>query len=278
MIYYDVTTKDTAIHFLLDSLGFKYYGELWMEYFNNCNQDLDEFWVRNHDRIDRIDPIDINDVRFVAFHVTGSLDDCKEIKATGIRNLQYVLSHKTMLADYLKKCGIVFDIQERTMFIDGQKYDIDYGHCYGGRMRSPVEGELESVAHRIYYDFCVDGFMYNDHVEAYGTNIHKRPEFITTLINLSSEAQKLDSFWSAKSKPYKIYFYATADQIHKFTFDLEKNYYPYTLPEQSALKKWMLLTAVDRAFEYCHEKFIYIRDNCYISPEQIIRYEQMFVQ
>ena len=90
MIYYDVTTKDTAIHFLLDSLGFKYYGELWMEYFNNCNQDLDEFWVRNHNRID---PIDINDVRFVAFHVTGSLDDCKEIKATGIRNLQYVLSH-----------------------------------------------------------------------------------------------------------------------------------------------------------------------------------------
>ena len=82
-----------------------------------------------------------------------------------------------------------------------------------------TDEKLKSVAHRVFYDFCVDGFMYNDYIESYGTDIHKRPEFIRTLIDLSDEAQKLDAYWKAKSKPYKVVFYATAEQIHKFTFN-----------------------------------------------------------
>lgn len=67
-------------------------------------------------------------------------------------------------------------------------------------------------------------------------------------------------------------FYATADQIHKFTFNLEKSYTPYTEYEQEVVKEWMLSTAADRAFGPCGERFIYIRDNEYIRPEQIIDY------
>ena len=45
--------------------------------------------------------------------------------------------------------------------------------------------------------------------------------------------------------------------------------------EQNVIKKWMLINAVDRAFEPCRECFIYIRDDAYIPANQIIRCEKM---
>jgi len=243
-----------------------------MEYIVECGKDLELFWERNKSKFDSLD---IHDVRFVAFHVTGSLDDCDEIQKHGIGNLQYVLSCDTTLSKLLGKCDIHFDIESRTMIIGKAKYNIDYDFYLRRGTKSLIEERLESVAYRIYYDFCIDGFMYNDNVENYGTDIHKRPEFITTLIELSPKAEKLDAYWKSISKPYKVFFYAVADQIHKFTFDLEENCNPYTVYEQDAVKKWMVINAVDRAFEPCHECVLYVRDNVHILPEQIIRCEIM---
>ena len=268
-IYFDITTQQSALDFLLN-LGF-YYGELVMEYRQNCSGDLDKFWMRNREKTD---PLNIEDIRFVAFHVTASLDKCNEIKTSGLQNLQYVLSHRTKLSEGLRKCGIIFDIEKQIMYIDGKGHDINYDRCCNKKMRSVLDERIASVSHRVYYDFCVDGFLYNDRVENYGSSIHERPEFISTLIDLSPKAQKLDAFWRANSEPYKVFFYATADQIHKFTFDdLQENNLPYSKQEQLAIKKWMLLKAADRAFEYCHEDYLYIRDDCFIPASQIIRYD-----
>jgi len=268
-ICFDVTSSDNAYGFLLDTLGLQP-GELIMEYLVECGRDIDLFLERNGNRLDEFD---IQDVRFVAFHVTGSLDDCAEIKETGIQNLQYVLSHDTMLSRLLKRGDITFDVENRIMCVSGKTFDIDYEHYRGRRLITPEEKWLESISHRVYYDFCVDGFWTNDDIEGYGTDIHKRPEFISKLIKMSPKAECLDAFWRAKSKPYKIFFYATVDQIHKFTFGLEKNYDPYTEDEQEAVKNWMLRMALDQAFDPGGEHYIYIRDNEYIPPEQIIRCE-----
>ena len=90
---------------------------------------------------------------------------------------------------------------------------------------------------------------------------------------MSPKAKRLDAFWRSKSTPYKVFFYATVDQIHKFTFDLEKNYDPYTESEQETIKNWMLRMAIDQAFDPGGEHYIYIRDYQHISPEQIIKCE-----
>lgn len=270
-IIFDVTSSDNAYGFLLDTLGLQP-GELVMEYLVECNRDIDLFLERN---IHRLNNLDVQDVRFVAFHVTASLDDCKEIKENGIRDLQYVLSHNTMLTRMLRRGDISFDIENRLMCINGRGFNIDYEYYRGCRFLSPEEKRLESIAHRIYYDFCVDGFWENDNVEGYGTDIHERPEFISTLIKMSPKAKRLDDFWRAKSKPYKIFFFATVDQIHKFTFDLEKNYDPYTEDEKEVIKNWMLRRAIDQAFDSGGEHYIYIRDYQYIPPEQIIKCELM---
>ena len=156
--------------------------------------------------------------------------------------------------------------------MDGNEFNIDYD-CYKDCNLSDQAELLADVAHRIFYDSCVDGFWMNYNIEGYGTDIHKRPEFLSKLIELSPKAKQLDAFWKAKSKPYKIFFYVTADQIHKFTFGLQKNYDIYSEYEQGAVKKWMLSMAVDQAFSPRGEEYIYIRDHVYIPPDQIIRCE-----
>lgn len=272
-IYFDVTSPDNAYGFLLDILDLKS-EELVMEYLVECGRDIDLFLERNGHRLD---DLNLQDVHFVAFHVTASLDDCQEIKASGIRDLQYVLSHNTILSRLLKRGDINFDIENRIMCVNGRDFDIDYEHYRGRRFLTPEEKRLDSIAHRIYYDFCVDGFWANDDIEGYGTDIHERPEFISKLIKISPKAKCLDDFWRDKSNPYKIFFYATLDQIHKFTFDLEKNFDPYTEDEQEAIKNWMLRKAIDQAFDPGGEHFIYIRDYQHIPPEQIIKCEMMKV-
>lgn len=268
-VYFDITSSDNAYAFLLDTLNFKP-EELVTEYLIECGGNIDLFSERN---VHRLDGLNLQDVRFVAFHVTASLDDCKEIKKIGIRDLQYVLSHNTTLTKLLNRCDIAFDIEKRLMRVNRRTFDIDY-ELYRGRISlTPEEKYLHSIAHRIYYDFCLDGFWVNNDIEGYGSDIHERPEFLSTLINISPKAKSLDSFWRAKSKPYKVFFFATLDQIHKFTFDLEKNYDPYTEHEQEAVKKWMLKKAVEQAYGANNEYYIYIRDYQHIPPEQIIKCE-----
>ena len=271
-VYYDITTPDKAYEFLTN-LGFTDQ-QLVNEFLLECKKDSNVFAERN---IAILDTIDIFNVRFIAFHVTASLDNCQEIKDNGIRDLQYVLSHQTKLTRGLELSGIKIDIDNCILYINDNAYNIDYNYYRDKWRKTDLEKILDFIAYRIYYDFCVDGFFFNDNVTDYGTDIHKRPEFIDKLIKLSPKVRKLDAFWRAKSTPYKVIFFANVNQIHKFTFDdLPKNYESYSENEITYIKNWMLRNAIDRAFSNCFdEKYIYIRDYEYIPPEQIIKCEIM---
>ena len=136
-------------------------------------------------------------------------------------------------------------IEKHIMSVGGRDYDIDYHHYRGRRLLTPKEECPNSIAYRIYYDFCIEEFWHYDDIERYGTDIYKRPEFISNLIKMSPKAKNLDAFWRAKSKPYKVFLYATLDPIHKFTFDLENNYDIYTEDKQRIKKDRMLCMVVD---------------------------------
>lgn len=267
--YYDITSSNNAYLFLLDTLGMQP-SALIMEYLVECGGDVDLFLERNEYRLD---DMNLHDVRFVAFHVTASLDDCQEIQANGIRDLQYTLSQETMLSRLLEQSGMFFDVHNSILNVDGRKYDINYEHYRTRTSLSTIEECLSSIAHRVYYDFCVNGFWVNDNIQRYGTHIHERPEFISKLITISPKARRLDDFWRTRSKPYKVFFFATLEQIHKFTFDLEKNDEPYNDEEQKKVKQWMLRMAINQAFDPGGEHYIYVRDHQFIPPEQIIKCE-----
>lgn len=62
----------------------------------------------------------------MAFHVVGALDECKEIRENGLMNLQEVLKRDTVISKALGYYGIFFDIENRILHCNGEKYDIDY--------------------------------------------------------------------------------------------------------------------------------------------------------
>lgn len=215
---FDLRTCDAAYYFVLDFMGMTP-DEYITEKIINCENDFETFWNRN---IERIKSVDISRLRLMAFHVVGSLDECREIKENGLMNLQMVLSEETTLKRLLEKAGVKFDILIKLVSCNGKSYDIDYEKYKGQHFLIGIDEKLDRVSHRIYYDFCVNGFMANDNVFNYGTNIHERPEFLMTLGELFPQAEKVESFWRTKAKSYRIDFYATVDQVHRFNFELDE--------------------------------------------------------
>ena len=89
---FDLRTCNSAFDFILDLLQMKsneYVEELIM----NSGNDFEVFWERN---IDRIAKVNVHDIKVMAFHVLGGLDQCEEIKKNGLKNLQMVLSENTI--------------------------------------------------------------------------------------------------------------------------------------------------------------------------------------
>ena len=117
----------------------------------NSGNDFEVFWERN---IDRIAKVNVHDIKVMAFHVLGSLDQCEEIKKNGLKNLQMVLSENT-ISRLLKKAGIAFDIHEKTVSYNGNLYDIDYEHYSEQHFLTETEEKLDRIAHRVFYDFVL---------------------------------------------------------------------------------------------------------------------------
>ena len=268
---YDLRTCDSAYYFVLSFMGMmpdEYITELVIE----CENNFERFWKRNYDRIAEVN---ISNVRIMAFHVVGSLDGCKEIQSKGLMNLQEVLSSDTSLNRLLNKAGIEFDLNAKTVNCNGKSYDIDYEQYRHRHCLSGIDEELSSVAHRVFYDFCVNGFLLNDNVFDYGTDIHERPEFLMTLGKIFPQAQKLECFWRSRAKSYRIDFYATIDQVHRFNFELDEYRDPpyegwYELDDEMKIKKWMLSHAIDRATDGLGMQCLYVRDDVIIPPNQLL--------
>ncbi|WP_171309597.1 hypothetical protein [Enterococcus cecorum] len=268
---FDLRTCDTAYYFVLEFMNMtpdEYLTELVIE----CENDFEKFWKRN---IGRITEVNIEDLKIMAFHVVGALDECKEIKSNGLMNLQMVLSGNTSFNRLLNKAGITFQIKSKTLECDGMIYDIDYEKYRYSHFLSETDKKLSNIAHRVYYDFCINGFLANDDVLNYGTDIHERPEFLMTLAKLFPQASKLESYWRNKSKSYKVDFWVTVDQVHRFNFELDEDrdppYEGWTeLNDELKLKKWMLSHAIDRAVNGLGEQFLYVRDDVSIPPNQIV--------
>lgn len=273
---FDLRTCDAAYYFVLDFMGMTP-DEYITERIINCENDFETFWSRN---IERIKSVDISGVRLMAFHVVGSLDECCEIKENGLMNLQNVLSTETILKKLLEKAGVTFDIPNKLVRYKGNSYDIDYEKYKDHHFLTGIDEKLDRVAHRVYYDFCVNGFMANDNVFNYGTNIHERPEFLMTLGELFPQAEKLENFWRTKAKSYRVDFYASVEQVHRFNFELDEYRDPpyedwYDLDDDMKLKKWMLSHAIDRAHDDLGMTILYVRDDVTIPANQIISIKEL---
>lgn len=267
---FDLRTPNSAYSFVLNLLGMK--GEDFIsEYFIECERDYEKFWKKHAKRLTNVDA---SRIRIHAFHVTGSLDDCQSIKKQGLQNLQVVLSSNTDMNRIFQAYGLQFDIADKIMIFDGHEYNVDYSNYRGRFALNDDDSNIKAIAHRLYYDFCVNGFMCNDNVFSYGTDIHQRPEFISDLVKLFPILSKMDYEWRQRAVSYKVNFFAYLDQVQRFNFDLDEYRDPpyehwYDLDDNDKVIKWMLSHAIDRAYDELGMTFLYILDDITIPPEQI---------
>ena len=272
MYNFDLRTRNSAYDFLLaffNMSGQEYIEELII----NSDNEFEKFWDRN---AASVNDIRLDNIRVWGFHVVGSLDECREIRNQGLRNLQKVLSGDTQLSRMLKSYGVFFDVKRHLLLYKGKEYNVDYDWYKHNDYSMPPEKYLKPIAHRVYYDYCVNGFMMNDDVFSYGTNIHERPEFMMKLSNAFPELKTMEDYWVERSKSYKVNFYATIDQIHRFNFDLNETQEELTAHEIEQIKRWMVSRAINRAnSDLFSEEFVYIKDEIDIPPEQITSCEEI---
>lgn len=262
---FDLRTCDSALVFLSKFLNMK--GEDYVKDYIGCDGDFEVFWEKH---FKEIDAIDISNLRIIGFHVVGSLDKCREIKKNGLKNLKKVLSQKTILNKFLRENGVRVDVKSKRLYYKGVSFDIDYEKYKERYNLSEQEKKIQKVANRIYCDFCVNGFMVNDDVFNYGTNIHKRPEFIKDLVALLPDLKNMEDKWCEQSISYKINFYSHIKQMPVWSFNAYGSYDDYELTDEQKIKKWLLYNAIKRADDELSKTILYVKNDVDIPPEQIL--------
>lgn len=274
---FDIRTPDSAWEFVQNFLNIDG-SEFIDKYIIQCNNSFDNFWERN---LNYIDSVDIDNLQYKVFHVTSNWDECAEIKASGIKNLQKILSQNNKLTTLLSKYGVEFDVDNKILIADNKIIDIDYDKYRGRFGLSSYEKKIERVAHKIYYDFQINGFFSNSDILGYGTEIHIRPEFLYNLTGLLPHLKEAEDVWRNKSKGYIVTFLADYNDFAWYSFYDNEIEYLNDETNKQQLKKWMLSRAINRSFNGIDdhsEIFAYMNGATIIKPEQIVNYIEIAVK
>lgn len=268
-MYYDITNPDVSYYWLHKALQIKR-SEFIETYILECHNDFDTFFKKYRSIIDKID---IENLEIVAFQVTSSSNDCADIKKYGLHNLQWILSNDTNLNRFLKKNNICFDIESKLMYIGDIAYDVDYEKYEDLDVISKRNEQLYKIAHKIYYDFQINAFLFCKDIYDYST-IHEAPEFLYTLSSLNETTKGIDIKWKDMCKPYVVKFRSKIKDFAYFTFyGDEKEYNKDRQDNWSKLRRILISRAVESAFcDSASQIFAYMKPNTVIAPEKIIEY------
>lgn len=266
---YDITNPNAAYDWLCETLQIKK-NRFIENYIIKCNNIFNIFYERYRSVIDEID---IENLEIVAFQVTSNSDECSNIKKYGLHNLQWVLSNETDLKRLLQENSVNFDIESKLLYIDNVAYDVDYGHYKNLDGISRRSNQLCKIAHKIYYDFQINAFLFCKDIYDYST-IHETPEFLYTLSLLNEKTKGIDSKWKNICKSYVVKFKCKLKDFAYFTFYGDKIEYEKDKQDNwSSVRKWLLLQACESAFSNLEsEVFAYMKPEIVIKPENIIEY------
>lgn len=264
-MYYDITTPDAAYYWIYDTLQISQ-GKLLEIYLLKCNKDINLFCEMYAEKIEKMD---IENIEIIAFQVTSNSDNCESVKKYGIRNLQWILSNDTELNKLLQRNGIFFNVEQKIMCINGKKYDIDYNKYRDGSVGR--KEKLESIAHKIFYDFQINAFLFCKDIADYSV-IYRMPEFLFTLAQFSKEAKLVEDIWTEQNETYIVKYKARMEEFAWFTFygnemefcdDRNKNY--------QHLKNKLVALAIDGMHgELPDDVFAYMKQDTVILPENIL--------
>lgn len=150
------------------------------------------------------------DIRFdyiEFFHIISTIDNLDTVKEVGLIDLRKTLTKETSLNNYLKGKGIEFDVNNDGIYIiingngdDLSKYNKDdtltdkkYWKAFYG----------EYLAHRLSFDYNINGFLYLDNVyeDSNYIDLKNESEFLNRLKSFLDTSDLLDS-WNEKCECY----------------------------------------------------------------------------
>jgi hypothetical protein len=156
--------------------------------------------------------LDVSCLNICALHYTSNDDHNESLLVNGLGDLQYSLTNKTPLKNYLSEYDIEFDINNCTMTIGNTTYDINYSTEYD-EPDSPIAG----IARKIFYDNGLSCFLFVEDISRYLGHVHMRPEI---LYNIEQLCTKLDlsQNWAKRCKSYEVKFASHIDLFEDYSF------------------------------------------------------------
>lgn len=262
---FDITSQEKAKGFLSNFLNI---GTDNIEnYISNNAQDYDvEDFIDKNDI--KLEKVQLHNLQLIVQHISTSVDECKSLRKFGLLNLQQSLTMETSLKEYLTDFGIFFDISNKWMACQGKKFDITY---VSDDIRLPGGSQKHRicrVAHKIYYDYQINGFFSMENKTSYGGRVHERPEFLHNLKELF-KANIIEDNWMKRANPYLITFKASLDSFAWFSFYNDEIQYEEDYFEKKEIKKWL----INKAFYVIWKDFHYNSSPeiiSYMKPEVII--------
>ncbi|QGH20224.1 hypothetical protein [Clostridium butyricum] len=266
---FDITNFETALSFLCNYLAINEEQVINFITSNSKDYDIEEF-------IDEfsinIDSLDIDNVKAVVIHTTTNNDECNTIKKYGLLNLQQAVTVNTPLKLYLKRWKIVFDIENKTMWLNDKLFDITYNNR-NNPYHADYDEALQDIARKLYFDFQINGFFCTEDVREYGGRVHERPEFLNNLSE-KFKHKPIEDKWKENSKCYLIKFSSMLDYFTHFTFYKDKDEYLEDFNTKVILKRWLINKALYVIWNNLHfggnPEII-----AYMKPEVIIPYSDI---
>lgn len=266
---YDIASSNSAYEWVLQVLGIT--GEEFIEkYIVDFQKDAEEFMEHY---LEKIEAIDINKLEIVVLHVTSNSDECRAIKKSGICDLKKVLSGSSELKSFLEENDVLFDIENKKMILDGQKYSIDYdAYCREEDKLNYRDEKLKNIGRKIYFDYQINGFLFTRDVKKYGTDIHEMPEILLTISQFNSSIAEKVKMWKNTREGYVIRYKAKFMQFAHYTFyDSIESYLNDSHCGWIKFKKWLVSHAIDSSFSDLHsDKYAYMKPGTVIKPGQIL--------
>ena len=89
------------------------------------------------------------------------------------------------------------------------------------------------------------------------------------------DLEEMEDWWKETGVPYEVVFYAFPDQVMREFFGLPKEEddmprYWYEPSDEQLVKKKLLSLAVEGMYGALDKRYLYIKDDLCLSPEQIL--------
>lgn len=242
VISFDLRNKEGAIKFLIDWLEVDKDSIENFLICSNSNFEVDDFL--QFCEID-LSVKSIDNIKYIASHVTTTVDNLEFMKSNGLMDLATLLSIESPLKQFLSSNGLVFNIEKKQLYYNGFNYDIDYYRNDKSEHfeRGSLEEKIDRIAHKICYDNQISAFFTMEGDKKYPTQIHERPEFLMNITNFCKK--DIGNIWAQKAKPYVIVFEEDFSSFQWLSFyDREWKYFD-DLPDLSMHKEWMVRKALN---------------------------------